>query len=236
MKSASRPGSVMFAASVCRSSESSGDSDTTCWKFVLMFRSSASISSRSSSCSPSTAGVTRAAQIRARFRDLVEREPREALHDQPEAAVGQLEHLVDVAGGPDGVEVVLLRLLDRCVPLRENANQLAGRDRLVDQPHRALTRHRERHERVGEQHGVAQRQDRQLVGNGERPVAGRQFLEIERVVTVTHGGCSPTYWMRARTRACSENWLGKNPTPNSQLPGRGSWKLEAGSSRAVRPG
>ena len=30
MKSASRPGSVMFIASVCRSSESSGDSDTTC--------------------------------------------------------------------------------------------------------------------------------------------------------------------------------------------------------------
>ena len=49
MKSASRPGSVMLAASVCRSSDSSGDSDTTCWKFVLMFRSSASISSRSSS-------------------------------------------------------------------------------------------------------------------------------------------------------------------------------------------
>ena len=47
MKSASRPGSVMLAASVCRSSDSSGDSDTTCWKFVLMFRSSASISSRS---------------------------------------------------------------------------------------------------------------------------------------------------------------------------------------------
>ena len=44
MKSASRPGSAMFDASVCRSFESSGDSDTTCWKFVLMFRSSASIS------------------------------------------------------------------------------------------------------------------------------------------------------------------------------------------------
>ena len=49
MKSASRPGSVMFIASVCRSSDSSGDSDTTCWKFVLMLRASASISSRSAS-------------------------------------------------------------------------------------------------------------------------------------------------------------------------------------------
>ena len=60
MKSASRPGSTMFIASVCRSSESSGDRDTTCWKFVLMFRASASISRRSASLIPSTAAVTRA--------------------------------------------------------------------------------------------------------------------------------------------------------------------------------
>ena len=43
------PGSVMLSASVCRSSDSSGDSDTTCWKFVLMLRCSASISRRSAS-------------------------------------------------------------------------------------------------------------------------------------------------------------------------------------------
>jgi hypothetical protein len=77
MKSASRPGSVMFDASVCRSSDSSGDSETTCWKFVLMLRSSASISSRSSSLNASTAGATRPAQIGARFRDALERQPRQ---------------------------------------------------------------------------------------------------------------------------------------------------------------
>ena len=60
MKSARRPGSVMFTASVCRSSDSSGESETTCWKFVLMLRASASISSRSASAVPSTAAVTRA--------------------------------------------------------------------------------------------------------------------------------------------------------------------------------
>ena len=49
MKSARRPGSAMFIASVCRSSDRSGDSDTTCWKFVLMLRASASISRRSAS-------------------------------------------------------------------------------------------------------------------------------------------------------------------------------------------
>ncbi len=49
MKSASRPGSAMFIASVCRSSERSGESDTTFWKLLLMFRCSASISRWSSS-------------------------------------------------------------------------------------------------------------------------------------------------------------------------------------------
>ncbi len=44
MKSARRPGSSMLMASVCRSSDSSGDSDTTFWKLLLMLRSSASIS------------------------------------------------------------------------------------------------------------------------------------------------------------------------------------------------
>ena len=38
MKSASLPGSVMFAASAWRSSESNGESETTCWKLLLMLR------------------------------------------------------------------------------------------------------------------------------------------------------------------------------------------------------
>jgi hypothetical protein len=60
MKSARRPGSVMLTASVCRSSDNNGDSDTTCWKFVLMLRASASISRRSASLVSSVAAVTRA--------------------------------------------------------------------------------------------------------------------------------------------------------------------------------
>ena len=72
MKSASRPGSVMFVASVCRSSDSSGDSDTTCWKFVLMFRASASISSRSASLVSSLAALTRARRYGSSGDDLIE--------------------------------------------------------------------------------------------------------------------------------------------------------------------
>jgi hypothetical protein len=60
MKSASRPGSVMLVESVCRSSERSGESETTCWKFVRMFRSSASISRCCASAPVSGARLTRA--------------------------------------------------------------------------------------------------------------------------------------------------------------------------------
>ena len=111
MKSASRPGSVMFIASVCRSSDSSGDSDTTCWKLVLMLRASASISSRSASLVSSVAALTRARRYGCVGDDLVEREPRQPLDDQAQAAVGQLEHLVDVGRGADRVEVVLAAAL-----------------------------------------------------------------------------------------------------------------------------
>ncbi len=58
MKSARRAGSSMFIASVCRSSDSSGDSDTTFWKLLLMFLRSASISRRSSSRSTSSTAET----------------------------------------------------------------------------------------------------------------------------------------------------------------------------------
>ncbi len=162
MKSASRPGSVMFVASVCRSSESSGESETTCWKLVLMLRASASISSRSASAVSSAAARDARAQVRLRLDDLVEPQARQPLHDQAQAAVGQLEHLVDVRRGADWVEILLHRLFDRGVALREDGDQLAVRDRIVDQPDGALARHRERHERIREEHGVAQRQDRQL--------------------------------------------------------------------------
>ena len=172
MKSASRPGSVMFVASVCRSSDSSGDSDTTCWKFVLMLRASASISSRSASLVSSAAALTRARRYGLRRDDLVERQAREPLDDQPQAAVGQLEHLVDVRRRADAVQIVLRRLLDRRVALREDRDQLAVGDRVVDEADGALARHGQRHERIRKEHRVPKRQDRQLGWN--RRAAGRR--------------------------------------------------------------
>ena len=78
-----------------------------------MFRASASISSRSASLVPSGGRADARAQVRLRRDDLVERQARQALDDQPEAAVGQLEHLVDVRRGADAVQIALPRLLDR---------------------------------------------------------------------------------------------------------------------------
>ena len=174
MKSARRPGSVMLVASVCRSSDSSGDSETTCWKFVLMFRASASISSRSASFVPSTAARDLRAEVRLRRHDLVERQraasPCTIRRRLPSGSLNILWMCVAV---PTGYKIGLLRLFDRGVALREDGDQLAVRNRIVDQTDGALARDRERHERIRKEDRVAEREDRQLGRNRERPIAGR---------------------------------------------------------------
>jgi hypothetical protein len=101
---------------------------------------------------------------------------------------------VDVTRGPDGVQVVLLRLLHRRITLREDANQLAPRDGFINQADGALARDRQRHERVGKQHRVAQRKDRQLVGQLQRPFAGRELFEVQSVVAFGHGADVLLLW------------------------------------------
>ncbi len=125
-------------------------------------------------------------QIRTRLRHTVEGQARQSLDNQPQAAVGQLEHLVDVAGGTDAVQIRLLRLLHRGIALGKDANQLARGYGFVNQPDGAFPRHRERHERIREKHGVPQRQNRQLAGNGHGLVPEGEFLQIEPFVAVTH--------------------------------------------------
>ena len=109
-----------------------------------------------------------AAQVRTRRGDLVEAHARQALDDDAQAAVGQLEHLVNLAGGADRMQVGLRRLVFAGFALREHGNGLAARDRFVNQLDRALARHRQRHERLRKQHGVAQRQHRHFRRHAER--------------------------------------------------------------------
>ena len=114
------------------------------------------------------------AEIRADVDHLGEADARQPLHDDAQAAVGQLEHLVDVAGGPHRVEVFLQRFVFAGLALGEDGDQAAARHRFVDEADRALARDRERHERVREQHRVAQRQHGQLARQPKRrAIAGR---------------------------------------------------------------
>ena len=177
MKSARRPGSVMFSASVCRSSESSGDSETTFWKLLLMLRCSASISRRSSSLSSSGVALTWARRY-GRTATMSSRRMRASPWTiRRRLPSGQPEHLVDVRGRANRVQVLLVRFVERGVALREHADDLARIDGLVDQPDGALARNRQRHERIGEQHRVAQRQQRELWRDRERPFAARPLRE-----------------------------------------------------------
>ena len=127
------------------------------------------------------------AEVRMCGDDLVEREPRQTLDDEPQTAVRQLEHLVDVRRRADGVQIRLPRLFDRGVPLGEDGDEFAVRDRVVNQTDGAFARDSKRHERIGKKDGVPQRQNRQLGGNRERPVAGGQILRFQVFELIAHG-------------------------------------------------
>ena len=108
-----------------------------------------------------------ATQVRPRRGDLFEPHAREALHDDAEAAVRQLEHLVNLAGGADRMQIVLRRLVFAGLALREHGNGLAAGNGFVNQFDGAFAGHRERHERLRKQHRVAQRQHRHLRRHAE---------------------------------------------------------------------
>jgi hypothetical protein len=151
-----------------------------------MFRASASISSRSASLVSSVAAAHARAEIRHGRHDLLHREPGQTLDDEAEAAVRQLEHLVDVGRSAHGVQIGLHRLLDGRVALGEDGDQLAVRDGVVDQANRAFARDGERHERIRKEDRVSKRQDRQLGRDIERPIADRDVLGLEVLELIAH--------------------------------------------------
>jgi hypothetical protein len=96
---------------------------------------------------------------------------------------------VDVGDGADGIEILLHRLLERRFALREDADQAGRRIGLLDETDRCLTRDREGHERIGEEYRVAERQDRQLGRNLERPLGFLQGLACgPLLIRVAHIG------------------------------------------------
>ena len=167
MKSASRPASRDVRrerrrdprTARARAARPAGSSRGCCAASASISSASASRSDVGRFARPRRAG-TASSPTRASSADA-----RQALDDQPQAAVGQLEHLVDVRQRAD-------RRADRPAPgsscvgsrLREDADQLAAGDRVVDQLDGALARHGQRHERIRKQHRVAQRQHRHSAG------------------------------------------------------------------------
>ena len=95
------------------------------------------------------------AQERLGRHHAVQANTRQALHDEPQAAVGQLEHLVNVRERAGRMQIGLARFFGRRVELRKHPHRRVGRDGLVDQLDGALPRNGEGHEGIGEQHRVA---------------------------------------------------------------------------------
>ena len=171
MKSASRPGSAMFDASVCRSSDSSGDSDTTCWKFVLMLRSSASISRRSASLTASTAGVTRArryGRVSVTSSSVRRASPWTISRRLPSGSLNILWMWLAVPtpyrSACCGSSTDASRWVKTPISLPAEIASSISRTELSRATASGMNE-------FGKQHGVAQRQDRQLVGNGDGLVA-----------------------------------------------------------------
>ena len=96
---------------------------------------------------------------------------RNALQDDREAVLGQLDDLQDAGGAAHGVEVGRSRLLDARVALGDDADdRLFLRDGLLDQLHGFLAPDIDGDDRVRKQDGIAQRKDGQKLGNLDRPL------------------------------------------------------------------
>ena len=113
---------------------------------------------------------------------LAEADPLQPLDEDPQRAVGHLDHLVDDRGGADLVEVVRSRAArgprPRSADGQEREHPVA-RDDVVDQLDRPLLADRERRHRLGEDDGLLQRQDREPRGGLERRLLGGELRRLE---------------------------------------------------------
>ncbi len=91
---------------------------------------------------------------------VVEVHALEALHEDAQGAVGDLDQLVDDGDRSDAVDVVEARAsIER--PRRDQRDEPVAGDHVVDHANRPLLADRERRHRLREDHRVLERQDRQ---------------------------------------------------------------------------
>ena len=84
-----------------------------------------------------------------------------ALDEQAQRPVGHLEHPRDDADDADVVELVRAGLLELGLAAGDHDEHAVAGEHVVDELDRALLADRQRRQRVGERHRLAQRQDRQ---------------------------------------------------------------------------
>ena len=114
-------------------------------------------------------------EIRQFLRVPLDVDALQSLHQDAHGAVRQLDHLVGEPHRPDLVEQLGPGGLDLGVLRRDERQQAVAGEDVVDQFDRAFLPDGERDHRVGEDDGVAQRQDRQRPGD---LLAGRS-LDLE---------------------------------------------------------
>ena len=116
----------------------------------------------------------------------------------PQAAVGQLEHLVDVAGGADRVQIVLLRLVFGRLALGEHAQSVCRRRPPRRSADGALARHGERHEGIAETarcRGAAAPAARRRQRNGRRR---RRSSRVRSLSLMGPSRCAVMRWSDGR--------------------------------------
>jgi hypothetical protein len=91
---------------------------------------------------------------------------RAPLDQHLDGAVGQLQQLQHIGQHADAVHPVEARILGGVVDLRDQQDRLVVAHHRLERAHRLVASHEQRHDHVGKDHHVAQRQDGIGVGLG----------------------------------------------------------------------
>ena len=129
-----------------------------------------------------------------------EADPLRPLDEDAQRAVGDLEHAGDDADDADVVEVLGPGLLVLRVAGGDHRQHPVGAEHVVDQLDRALLADRQRGQGLGEGDGVAQRQDRQRVG--QRLGGADRVLGVERDSTTSSTGLPSITCARSGPGGC----------------------------------
>ena len=152
-------------------------------------------------------------------------EARQALHDDALRAVRHAEQFEDQRHAADLVEVGQRRVLGGRIALGEHANDAVGREDLVEHGHGLGPPHAHRHDGAGEQDGVADRQDREDLGDAHLAALGH----VDRIEVVCPGRsagcfcvahCCPLGGCAAaarRRRGFLGRWIHRNPCLSTAL-------------------